>query len=242
MADVGTGVLECALAAGADVFGGQHDVSPRRRLAGMAELIPRCVPECCGATATLLTEDERVEVASHPDLATLAEIELTTGEGTIPQAVSSGESARVGDVLAQGDWPHYRAAALAAGVRSSATLPFRRPGMLLTLTGYSFRPDGLTGNVQRPVRLLGELLASVVAADQRRERALVAVAQMDAALRSRPLVDQACGILMHAIGCDAAAAFETLRRISQQRNTKLVDVAGAVVRTRGRGLTARVGA
>ncbi|WP_236580141.1 ANTAR domain-containing protein [Streptomyces sp. HM190] len=60
--------------------------------------------------------------------------------------------------------------------------------------------------------------------------------QLGAALRRRPVVDQACGIVMHVLGCDADAAFTVLRRISQGTNRKLAEVASAVVERRGRGL------
>ncbi|WP_338059909.1 ANTAR domain-containing protein [Streptomyces ossamyceticus] len=60
--------------------------------------------------------------------------------------------------------------------------------------------------------------------------------QLGAALRTRPVVDQACGIVMHVLGCDAEAAFAVLRRISQGTNRKLAEVASVVVEKRGRGL------
>ncbi len=41
---------------------------------------------------------------------------------------------------------------------------------------------------------------------------------------------------MHIVTCDADRAFTLLRRISQQSNRKLAEVAAALVQTRGRGL------
>jgi AmiR/NasT family two-component response regulator len=62
------------------------------------------------------------------------------------------------------------------------------------------------------------------------------VDQLETALRSRPVIDQASGILMHVMGCAPAEAFGMLRRISQRTNRKLAEVAGEVVRTNGQGL------
>jgi hypothetical protein len=65
---------------------------------------------------------------------------------------------------------------------------------------------------------------------------------LGAALRSRPVVDQACGIvvLVLVLGCDADAdadaAFGVLRRISQRTHRRLSEAASAVVDKRGRGL------
>lgn len=239
MSDGFAKALECALTADADVFGDKDRPSPRRRLTRMAELVPRCVPQCCGAVVTLAADGDWASAASHPDLAELAEVQLRTGEGPIPQAMRTWTSAQVTDVLGEGGWPRYRAAALEAGVRSSVTLPFRCPGVTLTMTVYRFWPGPLRQSVEAPLALLGGLLATTVARDLRYEEALAAVDQMNTAVRSRPVVDQACGILMHATGCDADEAFGTLRRISQQSNQKLVTIARHVVETRGRGLRSR---
>lgn len=229
--------LECALTAGgADVFAGLDDASPQRRLARLVELVPLCVPECCGATATLSADGDSTVAASHPDLADLTEVQLATGEGTIPEALRTNEPAEVTDVLCADGWPNFRAAALDTGVRSGATLPFNRQGLSLTVTLYGFQPGPLRRTAEAPVTVLGELMASAVAQDRRYEMALAAVDQMDAALRSRPVVDQACGILMHATGCGPDEAFDKLRRFSQQRNEKLVDIARTVVSTRGAAL------
>jgi AmiR/NasT family two-component response regulator len=46
-------------------------------------------------------------------------------------------------------------------------------------------------------------------------------------------VDQAKGILMHALGCDAAEALKRLRQESQRRHVKVTEVATEVVASYG---------
>ena len=46
---------------------------------------------------------------------------------------------------------------------------------------------------------------------------------------NRETIDLAKGMIMLALGCDAGTAFEVLRRCSQDANTKVHDVAGALV-------------
>ncbi len=53
--------------------------------------------------------------------------------------------------------------------------------------------------------------------------------QFDQALASRDVIGQAKGVVMQEYGVTADAAFEMLRRISQDSNTKLVDLAHRVV-------------
>src|SRR3989442_1758573 len=87
-----------------------------------------------------------------------------------------------------------------------------------------------------PARALGDFAMTCLVRDRSYRAALTELDQLGTALRSRPLVDQACGIVMHVLGCDADAAFGVLRRISQGSNRKLSDVAAGVVERRGGGL------
>ncbi|MFH8344165.1 ANTAR domain-containing response regulator [Streptomyces sp. NPDC018045] len=54
-------------------------------------------------------------------------------------------------------------------------------------------------------------------------------AQLRQALGSRPVIDQARGILMAAESCSPEQAWDILRQTSQHTNTKLHEVAGEVV-------------
>ncbi|CAM5542538.1 MULTISPECIES: ANTAR domain-containing protein [Streptomyces] len=65
------------------------------------------------------------------------------------------------------------------------------------------------------------------AAEVRRLRA--ENAQLREAMASRPLIDQARGILMADEACTAAQAWDMLRYTSQHTNIKLREVAAAVV-------------
>ncbi|WP_078624068.1 ANTAR domain-containing response regulator [Streptomyces monomycini] len=54
-------------------------------------------------------------------------------------------------------------------------------------------------------------------------------AQLRQALDSRPVIDQARGILMAHASCTAEQAWDILRQTSQRTNTKVYEVAGEVV-------------
>jgi len=54
-------------------------------------------------------------------------------------------------------------------------------------------------------------------------------AQLENALRSRAVIDQAIGIVMAESRCDANQAFATLSRASNNRNMKLRDLATEIV-------------
>ncbi|MTE21622.1 ANTAR domain-containing protein [Streptomyces sp. TRM43335] len=213
--------------------------SPARSLARLAEQVARCTPGCCGAAATVHVGDERAEATvavTHPDLSELLALQWEGEEGPVPQALRTGHPTGSEDLLLEDRWPRYRARALEMGLRSGTTLPYRRDGLALTVTVYGFRPRPQTEAARSPAALLGDLAATGLARERRYRDALAEVEQLEEALRGRPVVDQACGIVMYVLGCDVEEAFALLRRISQQTNRKLADLARALVRTRGRGV------
>ena len=57
--------------------------------------------------------------------------------------------------------------------------------------------------------------------------------QLQAAADSRSIVDQAKGMLMQASGCTADEALQWLRRVSQERNVRVDDLARAVIESGG---------
>ncbi|MEV0636683.1 GAF and ANTAR domain-containing protein [Streptomyces sp. NPDC050619] len=210
---------------------------PGRRLSDLVEQAVRCTDGCCGASGMVSGDGgEPPAAVTHPDLAALVAVQLRSGDGPIPAALERGEPVDSADLLREERWPEYRALALDSGVRSSVTIPFRRSALTVALSLYSFRPGALQDAPHGPARALGDLATTCFVRDRSYRAALTELDQLGTALRSRPVVDQACGIVMHVLGCDADAAFGVLRRISQGTNRKLTEVAAAVVGRRGRGL------
>ncbi|WP_431777014.1 ANTAR domain-containing protein [Streptomyces cucumeris] len=216
-----------------------------RGLADLAEQALAHTPTGCGAAATAMAAPDGqgsaadggpATAATHPDLSSLVSVQLSAGEGPIPDAQQGGCPVGADDLLRETRWPAFRAWALDAGIRSTVTLPFACDGLEVTVSLYGLRPGPLAEAARGTTELLGDLATESLARDRLYRDALAQVDQLDAALRSRPVVDQACGIVMHVLGCDPDEAFDLLRRTSQRSNRKLTELAGTVVRTRGRGL------
>lgn len=62
--------------------------------------------------------------------------------------------------------------------------------------------------------------------------------QLDEALATRPVIEQAKGVLIATAHCTSDEAFGSLVAASQHHNVKLRDIAAAVVRLAGRSSSA----
>lgn len=123
-------------------------------------------------------------------------------------------------------WPEWTRAAAQLGpvhvVMVELTDEGRRVGMLTFLAdeGQHFSDDDLAF-----AHIFGRHAAlAIQTADQR--------AHLEVALDGRKLIGQAQGILMERYDLTDAQAFALLRRLSQNHNIKLRDIADSLVRTR----------
>jgi hypothetical protein len=186
-----------------------------------------------------------VYAASHPDLPALADVELSCGRGPAIDALAGGGPVSCPDTLEETRWPEYASAALRHGVRCILTIAYQPDAEAVaagagavTLSLFSARPRSLESG--QPGQLaLAELLTAFGGAamgnaaeygDTRR-----AALQWRAAAESRALVDQAKGVLMHALGCSAEDALGRMRQISQEQNLRVTDVAQRIIDSRGAG-------
>jgi ANTAR domain len=202
-----------------------------RSLHRLSELSVRQVPGCSGATAALWRDGEPVErAATHPDLSELFDLCQKAGTGPWTEALAIGDTVYCTDTLEDDRWPGYTSAALQRGVRCSVTLVHLFGPMTVTLTLYGARPRALdpakVGVAELLIAFGGATLgnASMYGETQRTAHHLRESAE------SRMVVDQAKGILMHALGCTAAEAFDRMRQISQTRHVKVTDVAATIIK------------
>jgi len=201
-----------------------------RSLHRLSELSVRQVPACSGATAALWRDGEPVELAAtHPDLSALFDLCQEAGTGPWTEALATGDTVYCADTLEDGRWPAFTSAALQRGVRCSVTLVHLFGPMTVTLTMFGARPRALdpakVGVAELLIAFGGATLgnASMYGETQRTAHHLRESAE------SRMVVDQAKGILMHALGCTAAEAFDRMRQISQTRHVKVTDVAATII-------------
>src|ERR1700691_278806 len=204
-------------------------------LSRLARLAVQQVNGCSAATVALWRDGEpAVVTSSHPHPPALIWVQLRAVRGPILDALASGDPVRCDDTLADEQWPESSAAALSLGVRSSFTLPYRGAPDSFTLSLFAARP-GVMDTAQIPLAELlvafgGAALAAVSDYDEAQRTAV----QLRDAADSRSLVDQAKGILMHALGCTADEALDRMRQVSQRNNMRTTEVAATIIGARAR--------
>ncbi len=192
------------------------------------------VHACSGAAAVLWRGGEPAALAaSHPALPELIDVQVRRGRGPMLDALSGGEPVGCPDTLEERRWPEFAGTALRQGVRCSLSLAHRSGAEAVCLSLFGARPRTLeAGSVpaaERLVALVGAVLG--VASDYGEARR--SARQLRDAAESRAVVDQAKGVLMHALGWTADEALQRMRQISQARNVKVTEVAARIIDARG---------
>ena len=187
------------------------------------------------ASAGLLLADAHgvlhVMAASSEKTRQLEMFQLQRDEGPCRDCYQSAGAVSVPDLEEQRDrWPQFVPAARAAGFASVHALPMRlRKDRLgaLGLFGTS------VGALAEDDLVLGQALADVASVAIVQNRAATdrdsLNEQLQRALTSRVVLEQAKGVLAQTGGLDIGDAFLVLRHFARDNNLHLTDVAKAVV-------------
>ena len=171
----------------------------------------------------------RTVAASGPPAPQLDAVQYREDAGPCLAAARGGEPLGTVD-QEDARWPVFARALREHGYDSvwSHPLPLPQPAMgSLNL----YLPAGAEPAVREAAAALVEGAAAPVANAWLYEEAVRTAENLRVALESRAVIEQAKGILMERLKVTADRAFEALARISNDSNTKLRDVAQAVVDT-----------
>jgi GAF domain-containing protein len=212
----------------------------------VATFAVRAIPGADGAAVALQSPDTPNRVAA---LASSAEFvqEIVRlqyemlGEGPCITATQERATVRSGSLGGEQRWPRFGPRASRLGVHSALSLPLMLPGQVIgAINVYAFEKDAFEDHAEE----LGELFATPAAVAvhnaQILNQANVLVEQLKTAIATRPVVDQAIGLIRARTGVASEVALSRLRAISQRENVKVVEVARrmvdeAVRRARSRG-------
>jgi GAF domain-containing protein len=151
-------------------------------------------------------------------------------EGPCVDAFGRHEVVRSSDLRADPRWPRLAPAVAGNRIRGVLAVPVGQGGQGLgTCNAITHAPRGWSeadvAAIVAFAAVLGRLLASTIEARSKGDLA----AQLQTALGSRILVEQAKGVLMEREGLSPQAAFERLRRRARSRSVRIDQVAREVI-------------
>jgi transcriptional regulator with GAF, ATPase, and Fis domain len=187
----------------------------------------------CGIT--LRRDRGATTVASSDNLAErVDEIQYGHDEGPCLRSLATGQVVMVDDLASDDRWGGYRTPALEQGVRSSLSVPLHAAGRTIgALNIYATTPRAFGPAEQLVAGRFAEEASRALELAVRLAEHSEMSAHLQAALASRAVIDQAVGIIMGQNRCTADDAFDVLRKVSQNRNVKLRDVATDIVTSVG---------
>jgi GAF domain-containing protein len=198
-------------------------------------LVERCVQILGISAAGLMLvspeNDLRLAASSSEAMRVLELFELQSEEGPCLDCYRSGEAVVNADLaVVNGRWPNFAPVAMEAGFSSVHALPMRLRGQVIGALNL-FRAD--TGQLGDTDVVCGQALADVatIAILQHRAatQAQVLNEQLNYALNSRVVIEQAKGVLSERAGLDMEQSFSALRNYARSNNRRLAEVARAVI-------------
>lgn len=200
-------------------------------LHGLAEKAMTHAPKADGCGLTLQRGGRFVTVTSvGVSASALDEKQYGLDDGPCLQALRTGEEAHVSDMMEEQRWGSYPAHAVASGARSSMSFPIAaRTDTAGALNLYSPQPHGFDDADLSALRALASQATGAIVLAQRMARSQQFTRDVQQALRSRAVIDQAVGIIMAQQRCPSPEAFAILRSASQSRNVKLRDLCAELI-------------
>ncbi|MDT3316984.1 GAF and ANTAR domain-containing protein [Microbacterium sp. KSW4-11] len=214
----------------ADTMVGGYDVVDL-----LYRLVSRCsdIFDAADAGILLRTEGHPLEVvASTTERSQLISLlQLTADEGPCVDAYRTGEPVTVSDIDGiRARWPDFAARAGALGYRWMYAVPLRlRDEVIGSLNLFGDGTESLSPEDARAVRGLADIATIGILHEQAFREADVARRQLQRALDSRVVIEQAKGVLAHAHQIDMDEAFQRLRDRARSSRRRLADLARDVV-------------
>jgi GAF domain-containing protein len=212
-----------------------RELSMEGLLQTVADLAKTVMPGNPEASVTLIIKDRPSTVASTGELAThLDETQYERGHGPCLHAARSGELTEIADTRADKRWPEYAPRAAEHGNLSSLSVPLlideeERVSGALNL--YAREPDAFDEDSRSAARAFGPYAAVAAGNLYAYQNARDMADNLQVALESRAVIDQAKGVLMERYKMSADQAFQLLASASMNANKKVRDIADHLVST-----------
>lgn len=197
----------------------------------IASVTKRTVPGADEVSVTLVDRGEATSVAYTGRLAIdLDERQYERGHGPCLDSILGGEPVRIDSMSTEQRWRDWTAEAAEQGAGSSLSIPVPvQRDVSAALNVYSVKEHAFD-DASVELALTFAAYAGVALANMHLYQAQGAVAQqLQEAMESRAVIEQAKGMVMRDRGCNAEDAHDVLVRLSQTTDRELRDVAQSLV-------------
>jgi GAF domain-containing protein len=187
-----------------------------------------------GAALSLLDEQGELRwvAASDPAVELVERAQLDLDEGPCLDAVASDRVVATPDLVGDGRWPRTEAVIRHHRLRAVLAAPIRVDDVPVgSLNLYAREVRQWSEADLQAIEAYAAVVADLLVSELHREDHGDKVGQLEHALLSRVLVEQAKGVLMARLGLGSRPAFERLRRQAREQRRKLDEVAREVVAT-----------
>jgi GAF domain-containing protein len=174
-------------------------------------------------------------VASTSEEANLVELfQLAAGDGPCMDCFRTGIAQTVGDIEVEAHrWPDFSREALSVGYRSVHATPLRLRGQIIgTMNLFSFHVGALVPEDVAIAQALADVATIGILQERSIRTAQLVSEQLQHALDSRILIEQAKGVLATTLNTTMNNAFAIMRTHARDRNLSLRQVADDVVSRR----------
>ena len=202
------------------------------------DVLPRLCADVTGLLAVdgagVMLEDRhgdlRFIAASNDDIGGIEQLQVETGEGPCVTAHRTGTAVLIDDLETTAQMPDFTPRALAAGIRAVYSFPMRIDDVNVgALNLYRAAAGSLDEDAVTAAQLLADLATTYLLSVDAVDRTTRLASQLQQALDSRIVIEQAKGKLSAIWQVDVTTAFERLRRHARDSQRLLHDLAADVV-------------
>jgi GAF domain-containing protein len=197
----------------------------------VAELAARTVPGVAEVSVTLVENDRPRNAAfTGPLAAALDERQYESGFGPCLDAAATGDTIILEDVGSDDRYPDFTAEAARRGVTRIMSVGMPIPQRTVgALNMYTTTPGPLEEDAVRIAQTFSGYAAVALANAALFHSTADLAKNLQTAMQSRSVIEQAKGVLMSQHHCTADRAFAMLSEASQRANRKVRDIAQGIV-------------
>src|SRR5438105_6417695 len=157
--------------------------------------------------------------------------EIQSQEGPCLDCYRTGQAVLNEDLSSsQGRWPRFAGEALAAGFRTVHALPMRLRGTIIgSVNLFHVEPGDMRPADIDAAQALADVATIAILQYRAAIESQLVNEQLNHALNSRVVIEQAKGMVAEQDGVDMEHAFSLLRNHARSHNLRLADVAAAVI-------------